>query len=132
MLFKKLRDREKELNDRFERNEKRISNLSDKIDTMERILRNYVPGKITGVNEFIHHWPAAYDSFYVYKDGKEFCFRGLSVIDPVFENTDIENVVYVTSQKNGEKYILDLRTLNGIALREAKASDGSGGESNES
>ena len=132
MLFKKLRNREKELNDRFERIRKRISDLSDRIDTMERILQHYVPGKTTGVNEFIHHWPVAYGTFYVYKDGKEFCFRGLSVIDPVLENTDIENVMYVTSQKNGEKYILDLHTLNGVAVREAKAPDGGGGESNES
>lgn len=102
----------------------KISILKNENDKLKRILRNSVNGKVTGFSvkpnysenfRFVEYSPC---KTYVYKNGREYIFTGLYLEEPVFEQGNEKNTVFVTSKGGKAKYVLDLRTETFIQIDE--------------
>lgn len=108
----------------------RFCSIRDENDKMKRILKNYQQGKITGFsvgNKIIdsHGKVFYYDAkTYIYKDAEEYVFRGLYLENPVFEQGERDNIVFATSEKSKDKFIIDLMSNRFIQTEEYhKSSD---------
>lgn len=89
--------------------------LSSKCDEIQRILKHYVPGEITGFSELSFGLWNHTSKTYVYKDGEEYIFDHLNINNPVFKQGDKDNVVYASSG-DGDNFILDLNQKSFIKI----------------
>lgn len=108
----------------------RFCSIRDENDKMKRILKNYQQGKITGFsvgNKVIDSQGKCFyynAKTYVYKDAEEYVFSGLYLENPVFEQGERDNIVFATSEKSKNKYVIDLRSNRFIHTEEYhKSSD---------
>lgn len=116
MLFKKLFK-----NERYKNLEQKYRDLTNRVNALNRcfqrqneelrrILENYVPGSITGytITDTIAFGGLIKNTFYLYKNGREYVFNGLNLCSPKLIQGKKENIVYAEDNENGKKYVLDL------------------------
>ena len=133
MFFRKLKNQINELVDKTKRLDERLdfvqyeklNNLNNEIAKIQRILQHHRCGEITGfVQRYVHpmSWQLVCKLF-LYKDGMEYIFENVDVINPTFEQGKIENLVYVKSGDGKKTYLLDLdaktSTLNELVRDES-------------
>lgn len=106
--------------------EKKIYNLTNKVNILNqdieyliRTLEHHEHNKITGSSRHcvgnIMNW---HDYLYVYKNGEEYKFQDLYIESPVFEQGELDNIVYAISGNGKHKYILDLKKCTYIKYNE--------------
>lgn len=96
-LFKRIKELEKNINDLRLDNEK-----------LHRILNFYIPGKITWVRNSecaIFHQDKD-ESSYIYKDGREYRIKALSLWCPKIKETKISNILII--KDINREYVVDL------------------------
>lgn len=118
MFFRKLKNQINDLVDKTNRLDERLdfvqhsklNNLTNEIGKIQRILQHHRCGEITGfVQRYVH--PVSWQSvcvLFLYKDGDEYKFENVDVINPTFEQGKMENLVYVKSGDGKKTYLLDL------------------------
>lgn len=93
---------------------RQIKELKEDIKQLKRIIEHHDHNKITGYSDYNSDFPFnSYYVLYVYKDGKEYDFKDLYIRSPIFEQGELDNIVYVNSGDETEdinEYILDLRS----------------------
>ena len=114
MFFRRLSDLEDTVNQinvhlDIVQSEK-LNNLYNEIAKIQRILQHHRCGEITGfVQRYVHpiSWKLVCNLF-LYKDGNEYIFENVDVINPTFEQGKMENLIYAKSEDGKKTYLLDL------------------------
>lgn len=117
---KKIIEKIEEIKKEIEEIKTKISKIniesSLKRDEIQRILKHYVPSKITGFSmSHFGNWHYTAKT-YVYKDGEEYIFDHLDINNPVFKQGDKDNVIYASSGDGEDNYILDLEQKSFIKI----------------
>lgn len=96
-----------------------IETVSEQNRKLQRILKNYIPGKVTGYSEF-HCEFFRFKGFktYVYKNGEEYIFDGLYIKNPIFSQGEKENIVLANDGKTGAQFVLDIVQKTVIQVKE--------------
>lgn len=93
---------------------RQIKKSKEDIKQLKRIIEHHDHNKITGYSDSNCDFPLnPYYVLYVYKDGKEYDFKDLYIQYPIFEQGELDNIVYVNSgdeTKDINEYVLDLRS----------------------
>lgn len=128
MFNRKMKNELEELKDKInvlEENNKDIKNsLSETIDEnnrLGRIIKNYIPGKITYVNKYNYSEYWCY--CYFYKDGVEYKIKYLNLSDATIEETKNNTLVIKDKVAEGEnirkvhEYAIDLISGSFVKLK---------------
>ena len=100
----------------------RNNSLDDCVHRCERILKNYLPGKITYVSDGpgvdVEMFPHCYKT-YIYKDGQEFKINGLVLLHPEFKESENDGAIFVTDfrESSAEQYVIDLDKCTFIKIK---------------
>lgn len=101
-----------------------IENISKQNEKLQRILRHYIPGSITGYSESLVIENNGYVSIkhetYVYKNGEEYIFDNLYIKNPIFSQGEKENIVLANDEKTGAQFVLDIAQGTSIQVKEGQ------------
>lgn len=109
----------------------KVKKIDSEIEGLRRIVKNHSHNEITGYTEnFFPEFGLACINYHgiksvlhVFKNGEEYTFEGLSVEKPVFTQGEEEHIVYVESECNSNKFVLDLYRNTWILISYGKDED---------
>lgn len=112
-LFKKNREVDEliERIEALESHEKKhacqLEAIDKKLDQIKRIMKNFIPDRITWKSyETIYDYslltfgggPKFSIKTFLYRDGNEYEIDGLKLKNPIFDEGDMENIIYITDE----------------------------------
>lgn len=107
-VMDKMQNLEIKMDSELCRYERMLKENEEQIDKISRIMKNYVPGKIT--SDSYMSIDSSFETLYVYKDGMECEFRGLYIPKPKFSYGTLKHIVYARDTENGNLYVLNMNT----------------------
>ncbi|OUO77938.1 hypothetical protein B5F53_12055 [Blautia sp. An249] len=95
--------------------------VSEQNERLQRILKNYIPGKVTGYSR-LHYGFCDFGEHktYVYKNGEEYIFDRLYIENPIFSQGEKENIILIDDGKTGAQFVLDITRRTAIQVKEGR------------